>query len=403
MYRNLPDPVEVFSTYRGRTVTIPFSGGLDSTFLVLQAIEAGCYVELLRFKALTPTVKDELRLAYELERALHAYAIRKGLGLLIKSVDITGEIMDNTTYQQMAWWIANIPQHVSNASVAIAMGWVVGDGTAQLAGDFKLAVESTMRTAYHTTPDVLFPILQWSKLHVLNRMANYPDILKLTWWCENGQSASLALDPVSKRIFDYTDLEDEHRQCGKCHSCIDVMEYFTFHDGTPKPNTPMPAPGSYLSIPRSYPLFDWHTIRRPLEILIRKAAEYFGTSPVDPNENHLVTPAGYTVKLTGIEERAVSLNALELLLERERDDYNYRKLIEQITVIVLKHYDCWGNVQQETHQLPVYNYIINAIDVLFPVPDWMTKEIKNESDSRSVPPITECSVEETCGASAGGQ
>ena len=396
----LVDPRDVFKPYEGKLVTIAFSGGLDSTILAIEAINAGCNVQLIRFEAPTPTVGHEKRLSEPLQRALIVHANRQRVKLTVDTRVVSSEIRPNAAYQQMAWWLATLPMYIDENSSALAMGWVANDCTAHLAESFGQSIRATMATAYYTQVDVLFPILQWSKTTLLSRIEDYPEIAKHVWWCENGKTVEVKVDPHSAELYRYRKPSIEHRPCGKCHSCIDVMEYFTRYDGGRVDRDGWMTPGVKMEALASYPKFTYFGCNYVVDTLIKAVAKHLR---VKVPKHNMELCDGENVYYHAIEnvEMEEYVSALDTLLYRGRVGIQYSRLVEQLTGIVLKHFGWWKNEEQVKKQSKVHDYLLSQIDVLFPVPDWMIKEIKNEVSSGSEKIVVELDVEEGSSQSAG--
>lgn len=386
----LPDPREAFKPYAGQLVTIAFSGGLDSTLLAIEAINAGCDVQLIRFEAPTPTVSHEKRLAEPLQRALIVHAGRQRVKLTVDTYTVSPEIRPNAAYQQMAWWLATLPMYIDNKSVALAIGWVANDCTAHLADSFSQSIRSTMATAYYTQVDVLFPILHWPKIMLMRRIEDYPEIAKYVWWCENGRTVEVKVDPHSAELYRYPKPPVEHRPCGKCHSCLDVMEYFSRYDGSVMDREGWITPGAYMEALGMYPKFSYHGFSDMLSAIVKSVAKRFRVKEPKLNMDLCEGDGVYYHKLVNIDQADSYASALETILFRQQAGLQYDRLIEQLTGIVLIHFGWWQNEEQTNKQRRVHDYLLKQIDVLFPIPDWMTKEIKkNEPDSGSLPTLTE--------------
>lgn len=396
----LVDPRDMFAPYAGKLVTIAFSGGLDSTILAIEAINAGCNVQLIRFEAPTPTVSHEKRLAEPLQRALITHANRQRVKLTVDTKVVSSEIRPNASYQQMAWWLATLPMYIDENSVALAMGWVANDCTAHLAESFSQSIRATMATAYYTQVDVLFPILQWSKTMLLRRIEDYPEIAKHVWWCENGKTVEVKLDPVSAEQYRYRKPAREHRPCGKCHSCIDVMEYFTQFDGSRLDREEWVTPGSNMEALGTYPKFMYHGCSGIINDILKDVAKHFRVKAPALNMELCDGENVYHHVIANVELEEYT-SALETLIHRGRVGIQYSRLIEQLTGIVLKHFGWWKNEEQVEKQSKVHTHLLKKIDVLFPVPDWMTKEIKNEVSSGSEEIVTELDVEKGSSQSTG--
>lgn len=390
----LPNPRDAFTPYAGKLVTVAFSGGLDSTLLAIEAINAGCNVQLIRFNAPTPTVDHEKRLSERLQRALVAHAWRQQVTLTVDTYDVSPEIRPNASYQQMAWWLAMLPMYIGKDSVALAIGWVANDCTAHLAESFSQSISATMSAAYFTQVEVLFPILQWPKIMLMRRIEDYPEIAKYVWWCEKGRTVEVKVDPHSAELYRYPTPPKEHRACGKCHSCMDVMEYFTSYDGTIIHHDGWATPGVPMEALGRYPKFTYYGFSTQMDAILKAVAKRYRVKVPRLNTELYDGENVYHHKLFNVDQEDSFISALDTLIHREHAGSTYQRLLELITGIVLKHFGWWKNEDQVKKQRGLHDYIAKQIDVLFPIPDWMTKEIKkNEPDSGSLQTVTECDIQ----------
>lgn len=398
----LPNPRDAFLPYAGKLVTVAFSGGLDSTLLAIEAINAGCNVQLIRFNAPTPTVDHEKRLAERLQKALVAYAWRQQVTLTVDTYEVSPDIRPNASYQQMAWWLATLPMYIDNKSVALAMGWVANDCTAHLADSFSQSIRSTMSAAYYTQVDVLFPILQWPKTMLMRCIEDYPEIAKHIWWCENGRTVEVKVDPHSAELYRYPKPPEEHRACGRCHSCLDVMEYFTRYNGDIIHHDEWVTPGVAMEALGRYPKFTYYGFSGPMDALLKAVAKRYRVAVPRLNTELYEGENVYHHKLINIDcQHDKYVQALDTIIHRAHAGSQYHRLVETLTGIVLKHFGWWKNEEQVKRQVKLHDFILKQIEVLFPIPDWMTKEIKNGPNSGSDTTVTELDVKSGSSASAG--
>lgn len=369
MYYNLPNPIEEFKAYAGRRVAIPMSGGADSALLAACAIGAGCNVDLIRLKAATPTSTDEERLSDVLDSELKELANQNGVTLTVRK-HIVNDKTDNDSacYVQMSWWLSAIPHTLPYECDAVAMGWLATDGTMQLSGDFADAIRAMRRCAWNRDVGVLFPLGTWSKNHVLGELKKtYPNIAKLVWWCENGAVWSLQINNEARAAFGYESSGKYHEQCGKCHSCVDTLAFFTVWSGDKNDNAsgfqPMAAPPhDWLS---KYP-----TITIPTDTML--TALRVIVSDIDQEAviaSMVKPPYEVTAKHAFLKynNRTIpTVDAMTAIMERHKYPGNYQRCIEHLAFYI------YGYLKKSNvRELKEIAQTLQArTDELWPVPDW---------------------------------
>lgn len=196
---------------KGSRVFIPWSGGMDSTYLVYRAILAGCRVTTAYFKVENNTekVKAELNarvpmIEYFRTLARDHNAEYDDLGVIF-SVDVGAEHTRGTVgkFSQTPLWIL-ASAYCAKDYDYVAMGFVQGDETVSWFKEYTRLFEGykKIQADFVTPPKVklIFPISRTRKDDIY---WNLPDELRnKTWTCEAP-----------------TVINDEFHECGICKPC----------------------------------------------------------------------------------------------------------------------------------------------------------------------------------------
>lgn len=389
--KRLPDPIATFQQYAGRTVVVPMSGGADSTLLAACAMRAGCNVELLRLDAQTPSGVDEKRLAPKLYDALSVLAKECNVKLSsrIKTVPYDASNF-SAPYTQMAWWLSILPVALSKSNVVVAMGWLASDGTKTLAEDFRQSIVSTRRSAWLDDVDVIFPLLEWTKDHVLTCLSNaYPTLVPLVWWCENGAQWRFTRLPLAAEAFGYEKFEEYHEQCGKCHSCVDTLAFFQHWDGKrmggDRGYAPMDMPPDQLV--STYPRILVQDNTALVADVILLVAKHYGKRKVTIELKSLVeacsTPPYVVVAVHpkfGTDNRTMHiLSVVEAIMDRRINPTNYQRAIEHLAYYTLRYLEMDSMKSASARLKEIANLLKAETDTLWPIPQWyLDRDVKKE-------------------------
>lgn len=397
IHSRLPSPVDAFKPYAGRTVTVPMSGGADSTLLAAMAMRAGCNVELMRLDAQTPTATDEARLADQLFTALEAIAneCKVKLTSRTKAVPHTANTF-TAPFTQMAWWMSVLPSAMLRNNCVIAMGWLASDGTKTLADDFRQAIVSARRAAWLDDLEVLFPILEWTKDHVLECLsAEFPTLVPLVWWCENGADWRFYPASIPGEAFAYGTFDLYHEQCGKCHSCVDTLAYFQRWDGQRiggnRGYAPIATPPEYLVA--TFPEINFRDQYQVVEAAIRIVAKRYRKSTVIDHERMITSCADRPYRLTAkhskfrTDNRDIpSVRVVAAIMNRHDFPTHYQRAIEHLAYFALQYFEYFGDEKTAAKRLKDISLLLQSkVDELFPIPQWFLSKEQVKDEQINVP------------------
>lgn len=160
MYSKISNVDKLFSKYKGKTVTALWSGGLDSTFLVMMLIRAKVrYIELLVIDYTNrPSVMQERHarelLLPEIQSAAGAH------GVSVETVTLTGTMPANGfRYAQLAWWAHLAPLATASTVDYVLIGYVAGDRGPLYRKEIHALFKSS--AALRALPDDKLPVLEF--------------------------------------------------------------------------------------------------------------------------------------------------------------------------------------------------------------------------------------------------
>lgn len=168
------------------SVFVLWSGGLDSTYLIVRLLESGHqvhtgYVEIQNNAKKT---KAEVKALKKLVPKLHR--------LFPHSFNYYGKIYaahnhihePGLKFRQVPYFI-----HALLATPRTdyrALGYVAGDSAIKLLEDIRAAYNAYAPLYNGSFPKLCFPIKNISKQQIIEHMSNkYASFLKDCWWCEN--------------------------------------------------------------------------------------------------------------------------------------------------------------------------------------------------------------------------
>ena len=212
----------VQNTPSKKPVGIFFSGGIDSTLLVYNALNEGREVYLFYANGTQSPIKKvaEEHARYQIKETL---AKMKLPGRIVsdRMIDITGGIRAPVNAWAMTfYWFMSATQAIDLRleMEEIQLGVIWGDELWGVMGFLETAWTNLLRATFPTTPANLLPKLRaplayWTKLNV--RAALPEKLLKLTWYCEmprwirNKPKACGGCLPCLKRAMDDRIIRDE--------------------------------------------------------------------------------------------------------------------------------------------------------------------------------------------------
>lgn len=160
MYSKISNMDKLFSKYKGKTVTVLWSGGLDSTYLVMMLIRSKVkHIELLIIDYTNrPSVMQE-RLARDLLLpAIQSAAGENGVS--VDTVTLTGTMPANGfRYAQLAWWVHIAPMATASSVDYVLIGYVAGDRGPLYRKEINALFKSS--AALRADPDGKLPVLDF--------------------------------------------------------------------------------------------------------------------------------------------------------------------------------------------------------------------------------------------------
>jgi 7-cyano-7-deazaguanine synthase in queuosine biosynthesis len=197
----------------GTKVLIPWSGGLDSTFLVNLAIEKGCKVDVCYFKIDNNTEKTQCE--HNARRAMLDYFSNKARTLNQYFGDL-GELFSFDVghdhnrkpvgrFTQTPLWVVASAYCAADHDY-VAMGFVMGDQTISWNREYKNLFDCYKKIRHdveeESSTELIFPIMRTPKDYIWAQGLPY-ELREHIWFCE------------SPRKID----ENSFEPCGHCKPC----------------------------------------------------------------------------------------------------------------------------------------------------------------------------------------
>jgi len=215
-----------------KDILIPFSGGLDSTYLIQKALEASTdnHVYLIKFEIgnnITQTKMENKARDIIYNYFKERYGNRVEFNRAQMKVDIkVGDLYSATLIQPVLWIMGC--SIFSSSIDEIHLGYVMGDDAISYLPEIK-RLYNAYKPFIHTyvrRPVLKFPLIKIKKTHIWNMIDD--KLKKMISTCEN---------PLIH--------DDVLSHCGKCKSCktminnigLDVFnEYFTINESEVEEN-----------------------------------------------------------------------------------------------------------------------------------------------------------------------
>ena len=190
---------------------VPFSGGLDSTYLIFNLLEQGHTVKALYIEITNNTKKTEHELKaieYLNETFFNNdpnYSFQKtGYVNVYHGYDCPVEL------QMIPIFINQIIYYLrSGARNNIAFGYCMNDDFASYMTDFKKILRSYESILHEGTKiNIEFPVIKMHKSLIINGLEEYEkrkgqDIIKHCWFCEcDGDQCSGSCIPTKRLMYD---------------------------------------------------------------------------------------------------------------------------------------------------------------------------------------------------------
>lgn len=193
---------------KGSNVLIPWSGGMDSTYLVYKAIMSGCIVTTAYYKIENNRIKVKAELKARQEMIPYFYELAREHGTRYNDLGVTFSVdVDNHNpigqFTQTPLWVLASAYCAGNYDY-VAMGFVQGDETISWQKEYNHLFDAYKKIQHDFVKPpkikLIYPISRTKKDAIYH---NLPDELKRkTWTCEY---------PV--------EVEDSLYECGKCNTC----------------------------------------------------------------------------------------------------------------------------------------------------------------------------------------
>lgn len=184
-----------------KRIAVLFSGGLDSTFLVYQALKEGhdvtpLYITIQNNQAKVAVEKDIAKTIWvevnkEVNKYYHSAPLRDSLSLFINHCS------HSVKFSQIPVWILGaLFSATCDDYDEIRIGYVNGDTSIPYLPDVIKIWKTYSKICYKKQPKLVFPLIKNTKQELWNELPNH--IRQLTFFCEapNG-----------------------NKDCGHCASC----------------------------------------------------------------------------------------------------------------------------------------------------------------------------------------
>ena len=207
-------------TKKQKKPLILFSGGLDSTYALICALQIssvdllivkstrlppGQYAEELARNAIIDRIKKDTasgKLRYGIDN-IHVVDLNIGFGSMI-----IGE-----KFAQLKYWIFSALEVVNpEVHSHVYVGYVSGDGIAPHIHDIKKTWKHLYKVTKIGKVKISFPLLYLSKQDIVNNLRHSvnEDYLRMAWYCEFPNEITVGKGKNKRKEF---------IACGKCMSC----------------------------------------------------------------------------------------------------------------------------------------------------------------------------------------
>lgn len=210
-----------------KKVLIPFSGGIDSTYLVFKNLEEGNDVHLTRFNIENNEHQMEIEceaikdLIHDLQKHFpNAHLLMRSYeknNMSNQSFEVTGSHM--IYGPQPPLWVFCLAYDENLWEVdEVQMGYISGDDALSYLDDIKKLYRAFSPFLQKKAPPLKFPLIKNFKWELWNYLPD--NIKKNTVFCEYSRT--------------------RYEPCGKCNPCLTMMytelweEWHELNDSTPK-------------------------------------------------------------------------------------------------------------------------------------------------------------------------
>lgn len=164
-----------------KSVLVPWSGGLDSTFLIYSLLEAGDQVDALyvRIECNEDKTKRELASIEKLKPLFAKYKLFNYMG----ESSVSPIVNNSSLYlAQPILFLMALLYAVKNSNQEVSIGYVLGDDAISFIGDISNVWTSFNSICHNELPKITFPLSKTSKEQIVNKLP--VEILKEVSWCE---------------------------------------------------------------------------------------------------------------------------------------------------------------------------------------------------------------------------
>jgi len=191
-----------------KKVLIPFSGGLDSTYLIWKNLKEGNKVTTVYFEIENNSSKVELEKIHR-SKIINLFIKEFGQCSLESSIFqykilVSGVVNDYTLIQAPIWMLGAF-MGSDNQFDEVQMGYVANDDTLSYLKEIQTLFNSYQPFSTKPLPQLTFPIIKKKKEEMLRELPE--EYSKYVYSCEN---------PL---ITKNNDKEIEYHYCGECVPC----------------------------------------------------------------------------------------------------------------------------------------------------------------------------------------
>lgn len=166
-------------------VLVPWSGGMDSTFLIWQLLASGQKVQEVYINLTNNSIKTEM------EKRARERLIPVFKDLFKHSYDVNssyestfninhGPLMD---MKQNCIWLLALAYTCNHDTQSVQMGYIMNDCTLSYLDEMKQTWAALNRFANGKLPPLQFPIIKWNKAQIKETLP--AQLFEHIWYCEN--------------------------------------------------------------------------------------------------------------------------------------------------------------------------------------------------------------------------
>lgn len=197
-----------------KSVTILFSSGVDSTYLLQKNLEEGNNVELLQNIIINNL--DKSYVEYKASKEIIDYYNKKYNVNLYLSTDIQLKISNTKSNmpQPVIWIFSAAMSYHRNDEIQI--GYIMNDDAISFLPDIKKLYKS-YEAFNGKLPKLTFPLIKHNKEEILHKIDK--EALKLTVTCEKPRVLGKLEQIHALHTFIDSSLDFKYEECGTCLTC----------------------------------------------------------------------------------------------------------------------------------------------------------------------------------------